>query len=108
MKYYIVNYMDRPHADLVAGEIDGKLYYLMRDIKEEKKHFDGMLVSQNQVTNVEEFGLKVTEGKHCVHFEAQRASQAKYSSGETRDWQGDWEFILPRLFKWDIVNESKD
>lgn len=102
MNYYIVNEIDRPYKKHVAGEYNGKLYYLWRGLESSYKEYDGM--GLDRATPIEDFGFEVEErDEPCndVIFVQRKESIARYKcrNGEEkiRKWQGDWNFCLPKL-----------
>jgi hypothetical protein len=100
MKYYIVNEIDRPYERLVAGEYNGKLYYLSRALEHDLKNCDGM--GLDCATPMEDFGFDVSENDNSVVFNLNHPSKVKYKSVRTgeeiiRPWQGMKDFSLPLL-----------
>lgn len=100
MKYYIVNEFDRPYERLVAGEYNGKLYYLSRALEPGLKQYDGM--GLDSATLMEDFGFDISENDNSVIFDLVRMSKVEYRSariGEKaiRPWQGMENFSLPLL-----------
>ena len=87
MKYFIVNECDRPCAEHVAVEVDGKLFYIHPKLR----HWAGMDSSAS--VSMEAFGFDVEENtpsEGFVTFTRNRDSVACYpQSGSPRDWQ-DW------------------
>jgi len=107
MKYYIVNEFDRPYERHVAGEYNGKLYYLSRALEPEMKQYDGM--ANDRATPMEDFGFSIAENENSVVFNLINSSKVKYKSAKTgeeiiRRWQGMMNFSLPLL---DIYNLEK-
>jgi hypothetical protein len=100
MKYYIVNEFDRPYERLVAGECNGKLYYLSRALEPGLKEYDGMEL--DRATPMEDFGFDTSENDNSAIFDLVRMSKAEYKSARTgekaiRPWQGMQNFSLPLL-----------
>ena len=92
MKYCIVNWMDRPYEKLICQVIDGKAYYLDRELR--KRH-EGMSIAR--ATDIRDFGLTYTESNGFVMFVKLKDSTAKYGDGKTRHWQGSRDTIIKYL-----------
>lgn len=88
-KLYIVNNIDRPSADLLAEEIDEKLYYIHPRLRFNEQ-YRGMDMERS--TPAEDFGLTIKWDGRMVFGELTHESCAKYPNGKPRYWQGSTEF----------------
>jgi len=94
-KYAIVNDVDRPEGKLVTEIVEGKHYYMSRYFDDSKKNYDGM--QPRNPTFLEDFGFDIVEKEYQTEFIQTGESKATYKDGEQRRWQGEKEFVLPKV-----------
>jgi len=103
-RFVIVNDVDRPYQELVAQDINGKCYHMMRSVPgyEYKKKYDAL--PSDAATDLEDFGFKILIREGCASFHLMKPSKAKYKDGSLREWQGLCMFELPLVY----LGEAKE
>lgn len=87
---FIVNVYDRPSELFIAERRkDGKYYYVHPDLRREKRYW-GM--EPENPTPLERFGIEVEIKDGNLHGKKVAKSEAEYTDGRRRLWQGSPEF----------------
>ncbi len=97
-EFYIINHTDAPSERMIAQRVsETRSQYIHPDLRDWHKK-NGLLQITGESTPVENFGVKIeVYGRRCSFCAKHSKSDAKYSDGTTRRWQGTNFFILDLL-----------
>lgn len=105
-KYFIINTVDRPYERLITEKKeDGKFYYVSEELAD--RYAEGFIGSDS-TTDLETFGFMIEEDEGEIRFRQVKNSEAMYSDGEPRSWQGAREFTIKKVVKQHIVCKEQN
>lgn len=90
---FVVNVYDRPSEKFIAEKrADGKFYYVHPDLMNDRYYW-GM--TPENPTPLEQFGIATEIREGQLHGWKVKHSEAIYTDGRRRLWQGEPEFSFP-------------
>lgn len=93
-EFYILNNIDKPEPRHVAQSISKtELVYIHEELRNWESRY-GAFNFREETTNMQDFGFDIEIIDDMAVFVKVKSSEAKYTDGGNRHWQGEYNFVL--------------